>query len=100
MSHIKLGEWMEAQSLQEEALKYTESTHGTQRSTTSAIRNNFAFRHIKQGGWKEAEELTMRDIETSKRVLSQEHPDTLYDIAILPTTYWNQGDCRRLRSWR
>jgi len=49
MSHIKLGEWMEAQSLQEKAIKYTESTHGTQSSTTLAIRNNLALTHTEQG---------------------------------------------------
>ncbi|KAH8647477.1 hypothetical protein BGZ60DRAFT_521339 [Tricladium varicosporioides] len=43
------------------------------------------------GRWKEAEELIMQLIETQKRVLGQEHPDTLCSIANLALVYWNQG---------
>jgi Tetratricopeptide repeat len=43
------------------------------------------------GRWKEVEELEVQVMETRKRVLGQEHPDTLSSIANLASTYWNQG---------
>jgi tetratricopeptide (TPR) repeat protein len=44
-----------------------------------------------QGRWKEAEELDVQVVETRKRVLGTEHPDTLTSIANLASTYRNQG---------
>jgi tetratricopeptide (TPR) repeat protein len=44
-----------------------------------------------QGRWKEAEELFVRVMETSSRVLGEEHPDTLTSMANLASTFWNQG---------
>ena len=43
------------------------------------------------GRWKEAEELFVQVIETKKRVLREEHPDTLASMANLASTYINQG---------
>ena len=43
------------------------------------------------GRWKEAEELYMQVMETRKRVLGEEHPDTLTSMANLASTYRNQG---------
>jgi tetratricopeptide (TPR) repeat protein len=43
------------------------------------------------GRYKEAEELQVQVIETRKRVLGDEHPDTLASIANLASTYRNQG---------
>ncbi|RII22471.1 hypothetical protein CUC08_Gglean000061 [Alternaria sp. MG1] len=43
------------------------------------------------GRYEEAEELQMQVMETMKRVLSDEHPDTLTSMANLAATYWNQG---------
>src|ERR1700722_8394909 len=43
------------------------------------------------GRWKEAEKLSVLAMETSKRVLGEEHPDTLTSMDILASTYWNQG---------
>jgi hypothetical protein len=43
------------------------------------------------GRWEEAEELEVQVMETSLRVLGEEHPDTLLSIANLASTYWNQG---------
>jgi hypothetical protein len=39
--------------------------------------NNLALTYSNQGRWKEAEELEMQVMEIMKRVLSDEHPDTL-----------------------
>ncbi|MCJ1441536.1 MAG: hypothetical protein MMC23_002025 [Stictis urceolatum] len=52
---------------------------------------NLASTYQSQGRWKEAEELEVQVMETRKRVLSDEHPDTLTSMANLASTYWNQG---------
>jgi len=51
----------------------------------------FALVFSEAGRWKEAEELEVRVVETTKRVLGEEHPDTLSSIANLAATYRNQG---------
>jgi len=43
------------------------------------------------GRWKEAEDLFVQVMETTKRVLGEEHPDSLTSIANLVSTYRNQG---------
>ena len=52
---------------------------------------NLASTYQSQGRWKEAEELEVQAMETEKRVLGQEHPDTLTSIANLASTFWTQG---------
>ena len=52
---------------------------------------NLASTYRNQGRWKEAEELFVQVMETFKRVLGQEHPDTLTSIANLAMTYMSQG---------
>ena len=44
-----------------------------------------------QGRWKEAEELELRVMEVMRRVLGEEHPDTLTSMSNLATTYHEQG---------
>ena len=44
-----------------------------------------------QGRWKVAEELQVGELETTKRVLGEEHPFTLTSMANLASTYANQG---------
>ena len=44
-----------------------------------------------RGLWQDAEELNVQVMETRKRVLGAEHPDTLISIANLASTYRNQG---------
>ena len=51
----------------------------------------FALVFWEAGRWKEAEKLNVRVVETRKRVLGEEHPDTLSSIYNLAITYWNQG---------
>ena len=46
---------------------------------------------MSDGRYIEAEEPLTRVVETTKRVLGLEHPDTLSSIANLALTYWNQG---------
>ena len=58
-------------------------------SQTSMI--NLALTYRNQGRWTEAEELEVQVMETRKRVLGAEHPDTLISMANLASTQWNQG---------
>ncbi|OHW96949.1 TPR domain protein, partial [Colletotrichum incanum] len=44
---------------------------------------NLASTYWNQGRWKEAEELDVRVMETSSRVLGDEHPHTLTSMANL-----------------
>ena len=44
-----------------------------------------------RGRWKEAEELEVQVMETRKRVLGAEHPDTLTSMANLAFTWKRQG---------
>jgi tetratricopeptide (TPR) repeat protein len=43
------------------------------------------------GRYEEAEELQVQVMQTTKRVLGDEHPDTLTSIDNLASTYWKQG---------
>jgi len=52
---------------------------------------DFALIFSEAGRWKEAEELEVQVMETRKRVLGEEHPDTLTSIDSLASTYRNQG---------
>jgi hypothetical protein len=44
-----------------------------------------------EGRWKEAEELDVKVLEARRRVLGEEHPDTISAMASLASTYWKQG---------
>ena len=87
-SHTMLGEWMEAQLLQEEVLKNFEGTHSW---AVEPFKHNLASTYQNQGRWMEAEELKVQIMETRKRVLGQEHPDTLTSMGNLASTYQDQG---------
>ena len=53
--------------------------------------SEFSLILAEAGRWKKAEELQVRVMETTKRVLGEEHPDTLTSMANLASTYRNQG---------
>ena len=46
---------------------------------------------LSDGRYKEAEELFVEVMETRKRALTDEHPDTLTSMNNLASTYWRQG---------
>ncbi|KAH7111833.1 hypothetical protein B0J11DRAFT_473349, partial [Dendryphion nanum] len=48
--------------------------------------NNLSLTYCNQGRWKEAEELNVQVMETSKRVLGDEHLDTLANMNNLAYT--------------
>jgi len=52
---------------------------------------NLASTYRHQGRWKEAEELDVQVVEKRKRVLGQEHPDTLTSMNNLAWTLKSQG---------
>ena len=60
-------------------------------STKSQTLANFALVFSEAGRWDEAEKLDVQVMETSLRVLKEEHPDTLTSMANLASTYRNQG---------
>ena len=51
----------------------------------------FAFVYSENGFLKETEELEMRVLEVRKRILGEDHPDTLRSMANLAVTYSRQG---------
>ena len=53
--------------------------------------SNLAITCSNEGRWKEAEELGVQVMEVSKRVLGQEHSNTLDSMSNLAITYSNQG---------
>ena len=56
-----------------------------------ALKAHLASIFLGQGRWKEAEELGLSMIETSKKVLGKEHPFILISMANLALIYRNQG---------
>jgi hypothetical protein len=52
--------------------------------------NNLATIYHTQGRWKEAEELQLKQLEISQRVLGDEHPDTLISMNNLAFTFKEQ----------
>ena len=60
-------------------------------STKSHGLASFALVFSEAGRWDEAEKLEVQVMETRKRVLKEEHPDTLTSMANLASTYRNQG---------
>jgi hypothetical protein len=52
---------------------------------------NFGLAFYEAGKWKEAEELEVFVMQTTKRVLGEEHPDTLTAMGNLAGTYRKQG---------
>ena len=55
------------------------------------IESNIGLVYYYEGRSKEAEELFVQVMEIRKRVLGEEHPDTLTSMANLASTYRNQG---------
>jgi len=59
----------------------------------------FSLAYHEAGYWKEAEELQVAVMQMRKRILGEEHPNTLLSMGNLASTYRNQGGGRRQRSW-
>lgn len=52
---------------------------------------NLATTYRDLGRWNDAKETYVQVIEKMKRVLGEEHPNTLDSTIHLALTYWNQG---------
>ncbi|RDL31839.1 uncharacterized protein BP5553_09241 [Venustampulla echinocandica] len=106
------GRWKEAEDLEVQVIETRKKVLGQEHPNTLTSIANLASTYKYQGRWKEAEELQATQLEicsrnqgrwkeaedlevqvmeTRKKVLGQEHPDTLTSIANLAATYWNQG---------
>ena len=59
---------------------------------------NLASTYSNQGRWKEAEELFLQVIETLKKVLGEEHPDTLTSISNLGSVLERQGNYKEAKA--
>ena len=57
----------------------------------ACLLHNTAGFMLGQGKWNRAEDLQLLAVGTRKRVLGEEHPDTLSSMANLASTYRNQG---------
>jgi Tetratricopeptide repeat len=57
----------------------------------NSMRNVLVGVFLDEGRWKEAEKLAIQVMETRKRVLGVEHPDTLISMGKLASIYSNQG---------
>jgi len=64
---------------------------GDEHPDTLSSMANLALTYSNQGGWREAEDLDVRVMETSVRVLGGEHPDTLSRMANLAVTWKEQS---------
>ncbi|KAL3429649.1 purine and uridine phosphorylase [Aspergillus tetrazonus] len=53
--------------------------------------SDLAITYRRQGRWKEAEELNVQVLESSKQLLGSEHPATLTSMVNLACTYMDQG---------
>jgi tetratricopeptide (TPR) repeat protein len=61
--------------------------HGRHTAAMSAL----AHCHREHGKFDQAEVLEVQVMEMRKRMLGEEHPDTLYSMAELAVTFWSQG---------
>ena len=63
----------------------------TKNDMDSETAENLADVYSEGGHWKKAEELQVKVMETRKRVLGKDHPDTLTSIADLALIFQSQG---------
>ena len=72
-------------------LSYERSSSTTEAVAKASLLHSTAGFMLSQGQWNKAEKLQQQAVEIRKRLLGQEHPDTLTSMANLALTYWNQG---------
>ncbi len=80
------GKYVTAEARTQNAGKITTELLGTDDPNTLGSHSLLALTYRYQGRWMDAEELEVQVLETSSRVLGEEHPDTLTRIANLATT--------------
>ncbi|KEY74865.1 hypothetical protein S7711_09809 [Stachybotrys chartarum IBT 7711] len=103
------GDYAKADILITKAFNARERFLGAEHPSTLTCMNNLAStfwnqgrwkeaESLDQGRWKEAESLEVKVMETTQRVLGEEHPSTLTSIANLASTFWNQGQWKEAES--
>jgi len=86
----EVGNYNTAEKMKIQAVNAYEAL-GLDDTMILASKNNLAETYRKQGRWKEAEELEVQVMETSLRVLGEEHPDTLTSMNNLAFTLKGRG---------
>ncbi|KAM7189479.1 hypothetical protein V8F33_010062 [Rhypophila sp. PSN 637] len=87
-----------AQRMVGKARKAREKRLGGEDNASLQITLLFALVVMDKGRWEEAKSLFVQVIETSSRVLGEEHPSTLTSMGNLASAFWNQGRPRDLGS--
>jgi tetratricopeptide (TPR) repeat protein len=89
VDHVSRSKWRRLLPHTQYALLHS-STEGNDREMLD-LANRCATALYSDGRYKETEELEVLVMETSSRVLGDEHPDTLASMANLAFTYGDQG---------
>ncbi|KAJ5600860.1 hypothetical protein N7450_001927 [Penicillium hetheringtonii] len=85
------GEYREAHTSQEYALKTREELLGFEHPETLTSASNFANVFHRQGQYKKAEEIHRRILKARETVLGREHPRTLTTVSYLGLIFSDQG---------
>jgi tetratricopeptide (TPR) repeat protein len=73
------------------ALSHEDSFSAAETITRSSLLHNTALFMLYRGQWNKAEELQVQAVAMRRRILGEEHPDTLTSMANLASAYRNQG---------
>ncbi|KAJ5335664.1 uncharacterized protein N7506_005600 [Penicillium brevicompactum] len=85
------GMFAESREMASNSRKQRAKIFGAEGDETSESTAMLATAYRLEGRWKEAEQLEVQVMETSKTKLGHDHPDTLSSMANLASTYRNQG---------
>jgi hypothetical protein len=72
-------------------LSHEDSPSPAETISRGSLLHNAALFMLYRGQWNKAEELQVQAAAMRRRVLGEEHPDTLTSMANLASTFWNQG---------
>ena len=105
----KQGRWKESENLYVEVMETRKKVLGAENPDTLSSMTQLARTYWRQGQrgdtedlelqeqWKKAEELEEYVMETKKRVLGAEHPDTLISMNNLGMIFLDHGRCKELK---
>ena len=67
------------------------SSLGGEHPNVLTIKHNLAATYLLQGKWVEAQKILLETLEAKKRVLGEDHRETMHSYAGLSVVYWEQG---------
>jgi len=67
------------------------SSLGGEHPNVLTIKHNLGEAYFWQGKWAEARKVQLETLEARKRVLGEDHRETMHSYANLGVLYWNQG---------